>query len=162
MLEYSISLKPAMNKLFDERGYKANLVKKLKLNGHSALSKFANNELKEVDDFKNLILVANEMFPEKAENYISEYCKALSHKSKDIKCALEYASANQLKELKSYLIDKATKSTHKEVKDSSLLYEIYSEIKTNCFVDGLDKLSKVNADNIDNKIFSRIVAAHVY
>ncbi|TPF18005.1 AimR family lysis-lysogeny pheromone receptor [Priestia megaterium] len=162
MLEYSISLKPAMNKLFDERGYKASLVKKLNFKGHSTLSKFANNDLKEIDDFKNLVLVASEMFPDKAEDYIIEYCEALSHKSKDLKCALEYASSNQLKKLKSYLIEKTPRSTHQEVKDAAKLYEIYSDIKKDSFVNSLDKLSKVNSENVDNQIFSKIVTAHVY
>ncbi|WP_025911970.1 AimR family lysis-lysogeny pheromone receptor [Priestia flexa] len=162
MLEKNISLKADMKKLVEsERGYLTKVAKSCGV-GHTVISKFYNNEDREIDAFQNLVKVVKEMFPDNFDRYIEEYCLALSPNGKTLKSALEYASIHKKKDLEKELIEKLKQHKKADVKELATIYEINANLHSETYDNNLKKI--YNLDNIlpESKVLSKIVQSYVY
>ncbi|MGG0308348.1 AimR family lysis-lysogeny pheromone receptor [Priestia megaterium] len=163
MLEVNISLKEDLIKAIDSQGRGAltKLAKKIGVD-HSIISKFQKNEKREIDGFRNLLSITKEVFPDKFEHYVDEYCEALSPNGKTLKSALEYASVHQKVELEKKLINKLRQHKKAEVKEIADLYEFNTSRLSNKYEENLKKVYSFDLTSIESKVFSKIIHTSIY
>jgi hypothetical protein len=128
------------------------------------LYKFLNESDREVQNFNSLVKIVRELFQDREFEIMNEYCRTLDPNKKAARIALEYATINNLEELKKYLIEKLTGAKNIESKDFAFIYDIYTRLSNGEIPssEGIQLINRKGFTSYEAQLFSKIVLMYQY